>query len=113
MMDKLLPYGKYPRQTRRTRRMDEQSSEILHLDRLEDGALRKCPGDIFSERAGHKGGGSKRRCLLRLGVDQDHAYTCSRTRKGLWAVAQSPVLITNIILKRLEKRGHAIMLEHF
>jgi len=93
--------------------MDEQSSEILHLDRLEDGALRKCPGDIFSERAGHKGGGSKRRCLLRLGVDQDHAYNFSRTRKGEWAVAQSPVLITNIILKRLEKRGHAIMLEHF
>ena len=30
----------------------------------------------------------KRKNLIRLGVDQDHAYQWSRTRKGGWAVAQ-------------------------
>jgi hypothetical protein len=28
----------------------------------------------------------KRKNLIRLGVDQDHAYAWSRTRKGGWAV---------------------------
>ncbi len=32
----------------------------------------------------------KRKNLLRLGVDQQHAYAWSRTRMGGWAVAQSP-----------------------
>src|SRR5690606_19834227 len=30
----------------------------------------------------------KRKNLIRLGVDQDHAYAWSRTRKGGWAIAQ-------------------------
>src|SRR5690606_17542630 len=34
----------------------------------------------------------KRKNLIRLGVDQDHAYAWSRTRKGGWAIAQSPIL---------------------
>ena len=29
----------------------------------------------------------KRKNLIRLGVDPDHAYAWSRTRKGGWAVA--------------------------
>jgi hypothetical protein len=37
-----------------------------------------------------------------LGVDQDHAYAWSRTRKGGWAIAQSPILGTTITLKRLK-----------
>ncbi len=52
----------------------------------------------------------KRKNLIRLGVDQEHAYAWSRTRKGGWAVAQSPILITTITLKRLEKRGYEAML---
>ena len=55
----------------------------------------------------------KRKNLIRLGVDQDHAYAWSRTRKGGWAVAQSPILITTITLKRLEKRGYEAMLTHY
>ena len=47
----------------------------------------------------------KRKNLIRLGVDQDHAYAWSRTRKGGWAVAQSPILNSTITLKRLQQRG--------
>jgi RNA-directed DNA polymerase len=55
----------------------------------------------------------KRKNLIRLGVDQENAYAWSRTRKGGWAVAQSPILITTITLKRLEKRGYEAMLTHY
>ena len=48
----------------------------------------------------------KRKNLIRLGIDQDHAYAWSRTRKGGWATAQSPILGTTITLKRLKMRGY-------
>ena len=53
----------------------------------------------------------RRRSLIRLGVDPDHAYQWSRTRKGGWAVAQSPILGTTITLDRLKQRGYISMLE--
>jgi group II intron reverse transcriptase/maturase len=53
----------------------------------------------------------KRKNLIRLGIDQDHAYAYSRTRMGGWAVAQSPVLRTTITISRLKKRGYIAMLE--
>lgn len=53
----------------------------------------------------------KRKNLIRLGVDQDHAYAWSRTRKGGWAVAQSPIMLTTITLKRLKQRGYIAMLD--
>lgn len=53
----------------------------------------------------------KRKNLIRLGVDHDHAYAWSRTRKGGWVVAQSPILITTITLDRLHKRGYEAMLD--
>jgi RNA-directed DNA polymerase len=53
----------------------------------------------------------KRKNLMRLGVDKDHAYAWSRTRKGGWRIAQSPILNTTITLLRLKKRGYQSMLE--
>src|SRR5680860_563137 len=53
----------------------------------------------------------KRKNLIRLGIDQGHAYAFSRTRKGGWAVAQSPILGTTITLKRLKQRGYKAMLD--
>lgn len=53
----------------------------------------------------------KRKNLIRLGVDQEHAYAWSRTRMGGWAVAQSPILGTTITLERLRRRGYVPMLE--
>jgi|GEM_PF-1842588 len=41
------------------------------------------------------------------------AYTCSRTRKGGWAIAQSPILTTIITLERLGKRGYACMIDYY
>jgi hypothetical protein len=48
----------------------------------------------------------KRKNLIRLGIDQDHAYAWSRTRKGGWAIAQSPILGSTITLKRLKQKGY-------
>ena len=48
--------------------------------------------------------------LIRLGVDHDHVYQWSRTRKGGWAIAQSPILTSTITLERLRIRGYEAML---
>lgn len=55
----------------------------------------------------------KRKNLLQLGIDQEHAYSWSRTRMGGWAVAQSPILVTTITLERLRKRGYEAMLTYY
>ena len=55
----------------------------------------------------------KRKNLMRLGVDPDHAYAWSRTRKGGWRVAQSPILSTTITLARLKSRGYIAMLDYY
>jgi len=53
----------------------------------------------------------KRKNLIRLGVDAEHAYAWSRSRMGGWAIAQSPILITTITVDRLVKRGYISLLE--
>ena len=53
----------------------------------------------------------KRKNLIRLGVDQDYAYAWSRTRKGGWSIAQSPILGTTITLKRLKQKGYESLTE--
>ncbi|MFT3945985.1 MAG: hypothetical protein QM763_06515 [Agriterribacter sp.] len=45
-----------------------------------------------------------------LGVDAYHAYVWSRSRKGGWSIAQSPILTTTITLERLQQRGYESML---
>jgi RNA-directed DNA polymerase len=55
----------------------------------------------------------KRKNLIRLGVNHNDAYAWSRTRKGGWAVAQSPIMVTTITLERLIKRGYEPMLAYY
>jgi RNA-directed DNA polymerase len=55
----------------------------------------------------------RRKNLIRLGVDHQHAYTWSRSRMGGWAVSQSPILVTTITMARLIKRGYAPMLDYY
>ncbi len=55
----------------------------------------------------------RRKNLIRLGVDLQHAYTWSRTRMGGWAASQSPILCTTITLARLKKRGYVPMLDYY
>ena len=55
----------------------------------------------------------KRKNLMRLGIDLRQAYQWSRTRMGGWRVAQSPILLTTITLKRLEKKGYESLLDYY
>jgi RNA-directed DNA polymerase len=55
----------------------------------------------------------RRKNLVRLGVDPQHANAWSRTRMGGWAVAQSPIMVTTITLERLKKRGYQPMLDYY
>jgi RNA-directed DNA polymerase len=55
----------------------------------------------------------KRKNLIRLGISKGQAYAWSRTRMGGWAVAQSPILVTTITLKRLVQRGYESMLAYY
>jgi len=55
----------------------------------------------------------KRISLLRLGINPDDAFSWSRTRKGGWAVAQSPILGTTITIDRLIKRGYESLLDYY
>ena len=54
----------------------------------------------------------KRKNLIRLGVPYGK-YAYSRTRKGGWAIAQSPILTTTVTLARLRKRGYEGMSDFF
>lgn len=53
----------------------------------------------------------KRKNLIRLGIDPEHAYSWSRSRMGGWRIAQSPILGTTITIERLKKRGYISLLE--
>jgi hypothetical protein len=55
----------------------------------------------------------KRKNLIRLGADQEMAYQWSRSRKGGWAIAQSPILGTTITLEKLYKRGYESLLTYY
>jgi hypothetical protein len=55
----------------------------------------------------------KRKNLIRLGVYFDHAYQWSRSRKGGWAIAQSPILNTTLTVARLTQRGYEPLLTHY
>jgi RNA-directed DNA polymerase len=55
----------------------------------------------------------KRKNLIRLGIPAGQAYAWSRTRKGGWAVAQSPMLMTTITLKRLVSGGYESLLDYY
>ena len=55
----------------------------------------------------------KRRSLIRLGVHPEMAYAWSRTRMGGWRVAQSPILITTITVKRLKHRGYLSLVDYY
>lgn len=53
----------------------------------------------------------RRKSFIRLGVNPDDAYAWSRSRKGGWAIAQSPIMVTTITLQRLRQRGYISLLE--
>ena len=46
-------------------------------------------------------------------IPKGQAYVWSRTRMGGWAVAQSPILITTITIKRLKMRGYISLKDYY
>ena len=80
------------------------------LPRIPEGAI---PVPNFREpRPVEKKPDRKCKNLIRLGVDKFHAYAWSRTRKGGWAAAQSPMPGTTITLSRLRRKGYESMLSY-
>lgn len=88
-------------------RMASIYGKLKELDSWVRNRLRKCIWHDWKKPE------RKRKNLIRLGVPKGQAYAWSRTRMGGWAVAQSPILITTITLKRLEKRGYLSMLNYY
>jgi group II intron reverse transcriptase/maturase len=88
-------------------RMASIHGKLKDLDSWLRNRLRYCIWHQWKKRE------RKRKNLIRLGVDHHHAFVWSRTRKGGWAVAQSPILVTTITLERLRKRGYESMLDYY
>ncbi|MFN8206585.1 MAG: group II intron reverse transcriptase/maturase [Bacteroidales bacterium] len=88
-------------------RMASIQGKLMELDGWVRNRLRYCIWHHWKKRE------RIRKNLLRLGIDNDHAYSWSRTRMGGWAVAQSPILVTTITLERLRKRGYVDMLSYY
>jgi group II intron reverse transcriptase/maturase len=55
----------------------------------------------------------RKKNLMRLGIPKRQAYAWSRTSMGGWAVAQSPILVTTITVKRLMQRGYEPLLDYY
>jgi RNA-directed DNA polymerase len=82
-------------------------SKIKKLDEWLRNSLRYCICDDWKRPK------RKRKNLIRLGVPSKRAYAWSQTRKGGWAVAQSPILNTTITVKRLKRRGYLSLLDYY
>jgi len=55
----------------------------------------------------------RKRAYIQMGVNQDDAYAWSRSRKGGWRIANSPIMTTTITNERLERRGYKSILKMF
>ncbi|WP_375471080.1 group II intron reverse transcriptase/maturase, partial [uncultured Nostoc sp.] len=88
-------------------RMASISSKLKEVDSWVRNRLRYCIWHDWKKPE------RKRKNLIRLGVDHRHAYAWSRTRKGGWAIAQSPILGTTVTLERLKKRGYESLLDYY
>jgi hypothetical protein len=88
-------------------RMGNIQAKLKELDRWLRNRLRYCIWEDWKKPE------RKRKNLIRLGIPQGQAFAWSRTRMGGWAVAQSPILVTTITLKRLIQRGYESMLAYY
>ena len=84
-------------------RLGNMTSKLQRIDAWVRNRLRYCIWHDWKKPE------RKRKNLIRLGVPYGKAFAFSRTRKGSWAIAQSPILNTTITLERLRKRGYESM----
>jgi group II intron reverse transcriptase/maturase len=88
-------------------RMGSLTGKLGDLDSWLRNRLRRCIWHHWKKPE------RKRKNLMRLGISKRQAYAWSRTKMGGWAVAQSPILVTTITLKRLMQRGYESMLDYY
>jgi len=55
----------------------------------------------------------RKRAFLQMGVNQENAYSWSRSRKGGWRICKSPIMTTTVTEERLERRGYKSILKMF
>jgi len=55
----------------------------------------------------------RKRAFLQMGVNQENAYSWSRSRKGGWRICKSPIMTTTVTDERLERRGYKSILKMF
>ncbi len=55
----------------------------------------------------------RRRALIQLGIPEEEAYSWSRTRKGNWAVARSPIMKMTVTAERLAHRGYESFTDYY
>lgn len=88
-------------------RMGSLAGKLTEIDSWVRNRLRRC---IWHQWKKPK---RRRINLMRLGISKRQAYAWSGTRMGGWAVAQSPILVTTITVKRLMQRGYEPMLDYY
>ena len=87
--------------------MGSLSGKLRDLDRWVRNRLRYCIWHDWKKPE------RRRKNLIQLGVQPGQAYAWSRTRMGGWAVAQSPILLYTVTVKRLVKRGYESMQDYY
>jgi group II intron reverse transcriptase/maturase len=88
-------------------RMANIKTKLEYVDSWVRNRLRYC---IWHDWKNYR---RRRKNLIRLGVEPKNARAWSGTRKGGWAVAQSPIMVTTITLDRLKIRGYESLLERY
>ena len=53
------------------------------------------------------------RAYIRMGIPKRMAYSWSRSRKGGWAQACSPMMSTTVTISRLKRRGYIVFSEYY
>jgi group II intron reverse transcriptase/maturase len=88
-------------------RMASMVGKLYDIDGWVRNRLRRCIWHYWKRPE------RKRKNLMRLGISKGQAYAWSRTSMGGWAVAQSPILVTTITVKRLMQRGYEPLLDYY
>jgi len=88
-------------------RLASMKEKLKHLDSWLRNRIRYCLWHNWKKPI------RRRKNLIRLGVAPKRAYWWSKSQKGGWAIAQSPIMITTITLDRLKRRGYESMQEYY
>ncbi len=55
----------------------------------------------------------RRRAFIQMGISPDDAYAWSRSRKGGWAITQSPIMRCTVTDERLARKGYRSFTDTF